>query len=146
MSLLRKYVSRGAVVLLFLVTVLVGTSGSSAQAATYCNMMLTTTFGIGNALPNRECLTYVSSRGYRGYVEFNPPQAYQLAGRFFVTLTRNSTQVAKSFEYVNPIVNPGTTWPTPYVQKGSGYYCTKVWFRRTSTINDLIRYTCRQLP
>src|SRR5215475_6668170 len=124
MSKVQKYLSRGVLVLLLTAPVVVGLSGS-AQAATYCNLGIATRFGVANYLPNRECVTYVSSRGYRGFVEFNPPQAYQLAGRFFVTLTRNGTQVAKSVEYVNPVVNPGTTWPTPYVQKGSGYYCAK---------------------
>jgi hypothetical protein len=146
MSKVQKYLSRGALVLLLTVSALVGLSGNPAQAATYCNAGIATQFGLGNYLPNRECVTYVSSRGYRGYVEFNPPQAYQLAGRFFVTLTRNGTQVAQSVEYVNPVVNAGTTWPTPYVQKGSGSYCAKAWWRRTSTINELIRYACHQLP
>jgi hypothetical protein len=141
---LRRLLGRAALALCIVAPLQIATS-APAHAATYCNAWFAGTFGYGNIVTNRECLTKVAGRGRRGYVEFDPPQAYQLAGRFFVTLTRNGTRVAKSAEYVNPIVRSGTSWPTPYVQTASGNYCVKVWFRRTETVNDLIRDTCHSL-
>jgi len=93
------------------------------------------------------CVTHVSGRGYRGYVSFYPGfgRCYQLAGRQFVTLQRNGTQVAKSPDYVNKLVCEGTTMPTPYVQTGTGTYCVKAWDRRTPTHNDLIGQFCHSL-
>jgi len=146
----RKYMSRGAVALLLGVTVLVGPSGSPAQAhGVYCDNAdgLVREFGYGNYVVYQLCVTHVSSRGYRGYVSFYPGfgRCYQLAGRQFVTLNRNGVRVAKSVDYVNWRVCEGTTMPTPYVQTGTGTYCVKAWDRRTSTTNDLIGQYCHSL-
>ncbi len=82
---------------------------------------------------------YVTGRGVRGFIDFDPrsdgPTSWPV--RFFVTLQRSCTEVARSAEYVNPIVKNGTSWPTPYVGLTRGVsFCITLSERRTPTIND----------
>ncbi len=146
MRLVTKNLGSRSLAIALVVSFLVFAPTPAHAASTYCNAWFTGVFGSGNVVKNRLCVTFVSGRGYRGYVEFDPPQAYTLAGRFFVTLSRNGARVAKTGDRVNPTVNSGTTWPTAYVQKGKGSYCVTAWERRTSTQDAFIREACHALP
>ncbi len=141
---------RGVVFLSFMASLLIGPLAIQADASpTWCkSSSLVPTIPEISPVPNRVCVTYLNSRGFRGYIEFNPVITYQFAGRFFVTLTRNGTRVAKSGDYVNQVVHPGWTnsWPTPYAQTSGGKYCARVYERRTKTLSDLLITYCHSLP
>jgi hypothetical protein len=144
--------SVGLVLSLFsAISVIVGPSAGSAQADSgWCHTFgdFPAPIGDPNALPNIICVTLVSNRGFRGYITFDPPTDFQLAGRFFVTLTRNGSRIARTPDYINPIVHPefASSWPTAYKQTSGGRFCAKVWERRTRTLKDLIEKYCHHLP
>lgn len=108
-------------------------------------MSMAIPYGEHELVPYRVCVFYIEGRGVRGFVDFYPEigRPYQLAGRYFVTLQKSGSEVARSAEYVNPVVYNATSWPTTFVGLKRGVrFCTTLYERRTQTLNTQISRRC----